>query len=315
MSTCIWYTNYRGDKMSAHRLFQIINILLAKKNVTAGELSEKFEVSIRTIYRDIDVLSAAGVPIYATQGRGGGISLFDNYVLDKSLLSSSEQEQILMALKNISLASPDIDVLLIKLSALFQRPTIDWMEVDLSQWGNAAQDTQLFELLRAGILQKRIITFCYVDSSGKKSTKTIKPAKLVFKSKFWYLQAFCMDSQEYRTYKLNRINTITLNADHFVDTLAPPPIEDPLHAQSSCPLSLKFDKSIQHRVYDEFDECTITLDTDDNLIVTIEMPENDWLYGYLLSFGSALNVLEPHHIRHILKNKALGILNIYKTLG
>lgn len=297
--------------MVAHRLFQIVNILLAKKEITAGELAKEFGVSVRTIYRDIDELSASGIPVYATQGRGGGISLVDKYVLDKSLLSSSEQEQILMALKNISTTSSDVATLLVKMQALFQKGTVDWMEVDLSRWGNKELDTQKFDRLRRGILQKQVTTFCYVNGYGKKSDKKVQPAKLVFKSKAWYLQAFCLEAQDYRTYKLHRLSNVALQNEHFTDNLIPPPIEGYVPAHTFSKITLKFDKNIAHRVHEEFDDSDITLDNDNNFIVAIRMPEDEWLYGYFLSFGALLEVVEPQHIGDILKKRGLEIFDVY----
>lgn len=297
--------------VSINRLFQIINILLDKKRVTAAELAEEFDVSTRTVYRDIDDLSMAGIPVYTTQGRSGGISLLNNYVLDKSLLSATEQEQILMALKNVSVVSPDFDSLLLKMSALFQKKDGDWMEVDLSRWGNGSLDNQKFDRLRRGILEKQVVTFLYVNGQGKKSTKTIQPAKLVFKSKAWYLQGFCIGAQDYRTYKLNRIGEVTVQSERFAEILSPPPIEDYLHNHTFAKITLKFDSCMAHRVYEEFDDSDITLDNEGNLIVATRMPEDAWLYGYLFSFGSHLEVLEPPRLRDFLAKEALGILNLY----
>ena len=121
--------------MQMNRLFKIVYYLLENGKSTAPELAEKFEVSLRTIYRDLDAISAAGIPVYATQGKGGGISLLNDYVLEKSLLSEEEREQMLMALQGISSTEgKNTDELLSKLSALFQIKTTDWIEVDFSDW-------------------------------------------------------------------------------------------------------------------------------------------------------------------------------------
>jgi len=114
--------------MQINRLFEIIYILLNKKSITAKELAEHFEVSVRTIYRDIDILSIAGIPIYTSQGKGGGISLLDDYVLDKSLLSEQEQKEILYALQSLTVANvPDTDKVLSKISNLFNKNKRNWI--------------------------------------------------------------------------------------------------------------------------------------------------------------------------------------------
>src|SRR5690554_6769585 len=119
--------------MQINRLFEIVYILLHKKTVRAGELAEHFEVSIRTIYRDIDALCAAGVPIYTSKGRGGGISLVDRYVLNKSIFSEGEQNEILMSLQSLNVMKvPDIQPVLNKLSGIFNKQSMNWIDVDFS---------------------------------------------------------------------------------------------------------------------------------------------------------------------------------------
>lgn len=121
--------------MEQGRLFKIVYYLLDKGRTTAPELAEKLEVSVRTIYRDLDVLSVAGIPIYTTQGKGGSIFLLPEFVLDKSLLSPQEKEQILMALQGLSVAeNRQNDELLAKLGGLFRAQHADWIEVDFSDW-------------------------------------------------------------------------------------------------------------------------------------------------------------------------------------
>ena len=116
--------------MQDSRWFRIVYILLDTGKCTASELAEKLEVSVRTIYRDLDALSAAGIPVYATQGKGGGVSLLPEYVLDNVLLSGEEKEKILMALQDLSVADETAGELLVKLGALFQTRAADWIEVD-----------------------------------------------------------------------------------------------------------------------------------------------------------------------------------------
>lgn len=123
--------------MQISRLFGIIYYLLEKKESTGKELAGRFEVSVRTIYRDIETLSSAGIPIYTNQGKGGGIVILDNFVLNKSVLSEKEQNEILLALQNLSAAQyPDISFILSRLSSLFKKSDVNWIEVDFSPWGS-----------------------------------------------------------------------------------------------------------------------------------------------------------------------------------
>jgi predicted DNA-binding transcriptional regulator YafY len=158
-----------SDDMQINRLFEIIYILLSKKSITANELAERFEVSVRTIYRDIDTLSSAGIPIYASQGKGGGISLLDDYVLDKSVLSDSEQNEILYALQSLTIAqAPEADKVLARLSSLFNKNRANWIEVDFSPWGSDKNRTCRFTVIKNAILNRQVIEFNYINSSGEK---------------------------------------------------------------------------------------------------------------------------------------------------
>ena len=131
--------------MQESRLFKIIYYLMENGKSTAPELAEKLEVSIRTIYRDIDIISSVGVPIYVTTGRNGGIQIDDSFVLDRLILSDKEKEDIITALKSVSIVDDHNSDTLSKLSAIFNTKNEDWLEVDFSRWGNKAQDNTMFK--------------------------------------------------------------------------------------------------------------------------------------------------------------------------
>lgn len=193
-------------KMQESRLFRIVYYLLDKGKSTAPELAEKLEVSVRTIYRDIDIISSMGIPIYTTQGKGGGITLLDNFVLDKSLLSTREKEQILMALQGIvATEQNNTDELLTKLRSLFQSKNTNWIEVDFSNWvkNNPGQDN--FNLIKSAIFNRNVISFQYFSSNREGSQRRVEPLRLVFKSKHWYLYGFCLMRNDYRFFKPTRI--------------------------------------------------------------------------------------------------------------
>lgn len=130
----------------AARQFQMVYLLLEKGRMTAGELAARLEVSQRTVLRDVDALSAAGVPVYTTQGAGGGVALLPGYVLDRAAFTEEEQRLLLAALK--SLPGREGDQALSKLSALFRRGPEDWLQVNLSRWGAGAEENEKFRLLK-----------------------------------------------------------------------------------------------------------------------------------------------------------------------
>ena len=165
--------------MSEGRLFKIIYYLLEKGRATAPELAEKFEVSIRTIYRDVDSLSSAGIPIYVTAGRKGGIQLLDHFVLHKSILSDKEKQEILMGLQSLgAIQYQDAEDILTKLGAVFQTAQIKWIEADLSRWGISRENEQkIFQTLKQSILESRVISFTYYSSSGTGMKREAEPLK------------------------------------------------------------------------------------------------------------------------------------------
>ena len=168
--------------MQESRLFKIVYYLLEHEKSTASELAEKFEVSVRTIYRDIDALSSAGIPIYATQGKGGGIYLLDNFVLDRSVFSDNEKEQILTALKGISAADGNnLDELLTKLRALFEIKESSWIEVDFTSWYKKKPKQDIFRLLKDAIFSKNVVKFKYFNRNREMSERKVQPIQLVFK--------------------------------------------------------------------------------------------------------------------------------------
>ena len=146
-----------------NRLFEIVYILMQKKKTTAKELADRFEVSTRTIYRDIETLSGANIPIYASKGKDGGIGLLDEYVLNKTILSEEEQNQILFALQGMKkIKGQDEKDILEKLSILFNKKINDWIKIDFSNWCNIQEER--FDIIKSAILNKQLVQFTYYKS-------------------------------------------------------------------------------------------------------------------------------------------------------
>ncbi len=204
------------DKMQINRLFEIVYILLKKKHVTAKELSEHFEVSQRTIYRDIEALCEAGIPIYANRGKGGGICLMDQFVLNKSLLTKEEQSDILSALQGLQVTSNiGPSSALSKLRSLFQTDDPDWIEVDFSYWNSREEDRRSFTLLKEAIWNRKVISFRYFNSYGQESFRVAEPLKLLFKGQAWYLSAYCREKQSFRFFKISRMEGLEVSEETF----------------------------------------------------------------------------------------------------
>ena len=283
--------------MQESRLFKILYHLLDKGQATAPELAERFEVSVRTIYRDIDALSGAGIPVYTEAGRNGGIHLLNDFVLDKAVLSEAEKQEILAALQSIHITrNMDGSRTLQKLSALFQLHSENWLEVDFSRWGNPGYDNETFELLKSAVIRHRNVKLRYAGSYEEIRERTVQPYKLVYKAKAWYLQAFCTEKQDWRIFKLNRILELEALEEGFSQLNPPGPIET---FEGEYPkVTLRFPKEMSYRVYDEFDKAQIQRQENGDLVVSANMPEDPWLIGFLLSFGTRVDILSPPPPEH-----------------
>lgn len=288
--------------MQESRLFQIVYYLLDKGHATAPELAEKLEVSVRTIYRDIDALSGAGIPIYAEAGRNGGIHLMPDFVLGQAILSQDEKQQILSALQSMSAAqNSNSSGILQKLSALFHLHSEHWIEVDFSRWGNPAFDNEKFELLKCAVIHCRYVKIRYASSYEAVSERVIEPHKLVYKAKAWYVRAFCTKKQDWRMFKLNRMLDLELLTEHFSRRISVP--EEVSEGEYSL-ITLRFPKEMAYRVYDEFDRSLVQRMENGDLIASARMPEDAWLTGFLLSFGTQVEIVSPAYLKEVIAEQA-----------
>lgn len=294
-----------------NRLFEIIYILMQKKKVTAKELADKFEVSTRTIYRDIEILSGANIPIYASKGKDGGIGLLDEYVLNKSILSEEEQNQILFALQGMKKVSgKDEKDILEKLSTLFNKEINDWIKIDFSNWGKDNAQEERFDMIKAAILNKNQIEFVYYNSNGEENKRIVEPLQIWFKDKSWYLISYCKLKEDYRIFKIARIKEIKILQEHFEREL-PKEKKEEKYNLKNISLELEISNEMAYRVYDEFESREITKKENGNFIVNVEYPENEWVYGYILSFGEYAKILKPDYAKTAIKEKLQKTLKNY----
>ena len=287
--------------MKDNRLFRILYYILEKGRVTANELADKFEVSVRTIYRDIDSISSAGIPIYALQGKGGGIEIAEDFVLNKSLLSENEKQQIMSALQGVDNTSIQHEnELLTKLSALFKMKNTSWIEVDFNNWQNNKLYEKAFNDIKSAILSKNIISFTYFSSNEKETSRSVKPVRLIFKSQDWYLYALCLLRNDFRYFKLSRIKNLEIHEEKFEDSFDDVILKKEIPNNHKVRIKVKFNRKVAFRVYDELNG-EITEDDDGNLYTEIEIPNDYNLYNYIFSFGDGAEVLEPKDIRMQIK--------------
>lgn len=302
-----------------NRLFGIMYILLNRETVTAAALAERFEVSVRTIYRDIDALSQAGIPVYTKKGKNGGICLMERFVLNKMLLTEEEQQQILSALLSLEeTTAPEDNQVLQKLGDFFKKEPVNWIAIDFSDWGSGQKE--LYEDLKRAILERKVISFDYFGQNHAMSRRTVEPLQLLFKEYAWYLIAYCRDKKGLRFFKLKRIKRAEVSEETFVpredlyrelvEEQKPPLQEKPVNIPT---IVLWVDKREAYKIYDRFDETEIEVLEDGNFIIRVNYPIDEWVYGLILSFGASAKVLEPAEIREGVRERIATMWKNYET--
>ncbi|MCL2750334.1 MAG: YafY family transcriptional regulator [Coriobacteriia bacterium] len=298
------------------RLLEIVTILLNRESITAQELARRFDVSTRTIYRDIEVLSLSGVPVHTNRGNGGGISLLEDYTLNKALLSKSESESLLLAIKTLGAMSyPEADAVIEKIGSIFKSSQPhDWIEVSFEGWSCKTNEQDRFRKIRDAIISGKVISFDYVNNKGSRSNRLAQPVKLIFNTSTWYLIAHCLKRDSYRMFRLSRIKNVQVTAQSFTQR------EVQKHEEQAAPhapfidFKLRCNERVLNRLYDTFDEECITQNNNndnDSYILTATIPEDEWVYEYVLSLGSNAEVLEPEHVRKEIKARAKAIAGMY----
>ncbi|MDT2572760.1 YafY family protein [Enterococcus raffinosus] len=300
--------------MQIERLVRMIFYIVSHKQVTARELADYFEVSTRTIYRDMNTLTLSGIPVISKKGTGGGISLMDGYALNKSFLTVEEQVQVYQGLQILQASNyPNVKEALNKIGALFDRPlSEDWLEIDLSYWGSSDDEKITISELRRAITMKYVLAFEYFNSELQQSKRRVEPFRLVFKSHAWYVVGFCRTNQAIRVFRLSRMKRIRVLTETF-DRVMPETysLDESANNMAFTLFKLKFSPEMAHRLFDEFHEHQVKRCADGNFLVNVQYPLNEWTYHRLLSYGSHMEVLEPKEAQQELKKRAMKIAEKY----
>lgn len=312
--------------MKVQRLLAITMLLLGRRRVTGQELAEKFEVSLRTIYRDLETINAAGIPIASYSGADGGYEIMEKYRIDKQIVTADELGEIATALKGMRASFDDngMDRLLDKVGALLSKSEQEKQAesggtVLLNAgglWTRRPLNRRAITSLRNASKEGQVVRFAYTKPEGATEERTAEPVGIVWKGYAWYLYAFCRERQDYRIFRLSRMRNIRLTGESF-------PRRDvtleELDAQwagsggvSKVELVLRFEPKARIRVEEYFDESEISACEDGSLLVRAAQTENGWLYGMLLSYGTAVRILEPARIADIVKEEARRIFAMYE---
>ncbi|EGU69431.1 HTH domain protein [Streptococcus mitis bv. 2 str. SK95] len=295
--------------MKIDRQMGIISHLVNKRKTTAKELSELFKVSTRTIMRDIDDLSLAGIPLYVMKGKNGGIFLMEDFQTDKPPLTQSERLSIESGLKSRYQVLEDSSTFnaILKLNAT---NTYSDFEIDLSlSQGNLEIRTLIFKLLEA--IRSRVkIKFSYINSQGLVSQKHCEPYRIVYKDRSWYMDAYDTEKERFSVYKVARISELTLSDTFSKRHFTPLPYDGGTWMnENKVPVILHVQKIVLDRFVELLGYNAIKPITSDIYEITYPLHDNDWGYNTLLAFGKYITVISP---KHFLKHFTNYIDTIHK---
>ena len=309
--------------MKVDRLVSIIMTLLDKKRMGAQELANMFEVSPRTIYRDIDAINLAGIPIRSISGVGGGFEIMPEYKVDKKIFSTSDLSAILMGLSSLSSLVRGDELLnaLAKVKSFIpSENTMDieikanQIRIDLSPWIGNRNIQPYLEMIQTALQDCRLLSFEYTAHRGNKTVRTVEPHQLVLKSGHWYFYGYCYRRTDYRLFRLSRMSNLKMEPDTFVPRSYQKPIlefEELLTAMQT-EVKIRIHKSILDRVLEYCTYDSFTPDGDEHCFVNFPFVENEYYYDILLGFGDKCECLEPLHIRAEMKRKIQNIAAMYR---
>ena len=297
--------------MKMERLIGILSILLQRDKVTAPELAEQFEVSRRTIQRDIESLCQAGIPIATAQGTGGGISILEGYRVDRTVLTTPEMQAILAGLQSLDSVSGTrrYAQLMEKLSA-GSGGRDSHILIDLSSWYKTSLSPKI-EAIHSAIRQHLTIRFTYF-SPKETALRTVEPYDLVFQWSSWYVWGWCRTRQDFRLFKLNRMTDLA-PGEPFTPRPAPPP---DLSAERIFPakyqVTVLFDPACRWRLVEEYGPDSFTAQPDGRLRFTWGFPDADSIISWVLTFGEGAELTGPEELRQRLADLTATLARRYQ---
>lgn len=303
--------------MKIDRLIGILSILLQKETITAPALARHFEVSCRTIHRDIDVLCKAGIPIVTKQGVNGGISIMEGFRIDRTLLTNSEMKDILAGLRSLDSINGTnrYGQLMEKLSV----GSSDFMAgdqsilIDLSSWYKESLAPKI-DLIRRAIDGSLLLEFHYYSPNGE-SRRLIEPYYLIFCWSSWYIWGWCRQKEDYRLFKLNRIEDLTANEDEkFRKRAAPyPDLSNERIFPGGIRVKVLFDKECKWRLIEEFGSGCFEELQNGRLLFHADYTNKDNLISWILTFREKAELLEPEFLREELGETIHKMSDLYTT--
>ncbi|HQL05741.1 MAG TPA: YafY family protein [Treponemataceae bacterium] len=312
-----------GFLLKIDRLISIIMILLEKKRIGAKELADLFEVSKRTIYRDIDTICMAGIPVVSTPGSLGGFEIMSGYKVTNKIFSTSDLCTILTGLTSLSnlIRGDELVNALAKVKSFIPSASAKDIAVktnqiciDLSPWTFNRNIQPYVEYIQTALSENRLLSFDYADRRGSKTSRQAEPSMLVLKNSQWYFQGYCRTKNDYRLFKLVRMSNLHMQDEVFIPRDHEKPQLDYSDAAEAMQTKIKIriHASVMDRLLDYCSFDSFIPDGEEHYIVLFPFIENDYYYSILMSFGGKCECLEPLHIRTEMKRRIQRIADVYE---
>ncbi|MGG4146642.1 YafY family protein [Paenibacillus algorifonticola] len=303
--------------MKIDRLLSIVMLLLERNKVSTSTLAKMFEVTPRTIFRDIEAINRAGIPIISYPGVHGGIGIMEAYKIEKKLFTVSDITALLIGLNSIqsSMSSEEILTTIAKVKGLVSEEQMKDFEsqisIDHTPWLGNRNVKPNFEEMKNAIHEKRLLSFKYSDQNSRRTLRKIEPYRLVLKNSNWYLQGYCMAKQDFRTFKLSRISALKPLNESFAPREIGPELFE-MAEKHTITIKLLIDESLHDFMVEYCGEQNVEPHGGNKFVVSFPFNENDLGYGYLLGFGDKCECLEPEHVRLELIKRINHLMDTYK---
>ena len=313
-----------GTMMKLERLLAIVIKLLSHQRVSAQQLANEFGVSKRTIFRDLQSISLSNIPLISTPGKLGGWEIMPEYLLDRRVLSIDDLANLISALNSVDrgVSHPSVKRTLDKMKSLVPpskkrdvQEKMQYVIIDSLSWGMRQAEQQKLDVLLTAIYDRVLISFTYHNLKKERSKRTIEPMTLLQKGASWYVFGYCLDKDDCRLFRLSRIQKLKRLNTPFTRR------EIDMNPYRTCPSSadkgskpttftLRFHRDESAFIGDFFGLDNVTYQGKYGTL-TVRLPENDWLYGALLSFGDAIQIQSPKRLADLIKQKAQNIIKLY----
>ncbi len=301
--------------MKIDRLIGIITILQQKGSVTAPYLAERFEVSRRTISRDIEDICRAGIPIVTTQGTGGGISIMEGFRLDTTIFTREEMQALLAGLKSLDSVdySSRTATLVEKLGGSNEVLSVeDDIMIDLSSFYKGSLSKKI-RLLKDAIAQRRQVTFRYYYAKGEEQ-KQVEPVLIVFKWSAWYLFGYSVEREDFRLYKLSRLWELELMQQTFEKRVIPPEkLQFGRNMTDDKIIRAYYQKEVKYRLVEEYGPDCYTVSEDGRLYTEWGFTTYEDAVRWFLSFGTQAEVVGPKEFQIRMREETKHLAQIYES--